>query len=199
MPSAFAAVSSPTNRPTGDSRISLLRSSLALYAAAPETGVSLRQISGLLASCGLISSPLGDQAFLAGDRFFQHISFLGCAPAIALRPEQSENFLRINISCSSRPLFFAAPRAYAPLCPHCRNAFSDGWKQAVESSDDGMLTCDGCGRSSPISQINFRRRACYSRAVIRISPVFESEAVPAPNLLALLASEFDVPFHYAYL
>ena len=175
------------------------RSSLVLYAASSELEVAPQRLINLLISCGLIDRPLGDQAFLAGDRFFQHITFLGCSPSIALLPEQGENFLRIDISCYAEPVLFAGSRAHTPLCRYCGKPYAEDWKERIQSAGDSMLRCAGCGRSKPIAQLNFRRRACYSRSIIRISPVFESEAMPSPQLLEALASAFDMPFRYAYL
>jgi hypothetical protein len=161
--------------------------------------VASQRLIALLVSNGLMGSPLSDAKFLAGDRFFQYVSFLGCSPSLSLLPEQGDDHLRIEISSLVRPVLSVAQRVHIPLCLHCGKPHTEGWQWRIGESIDGSLKCGSCDQSNRIEQLNFRRRACYSRNFIRISPVFESEAIPAPQLLQALQSEFDTPFQYAYL
>jgi len=177
----------------------LLRPSLVLYAALADHEVPAQSLVALLSSNGLIGRALSEHKFLAGDRFFQSISFLGCSPSIALQPQQGEVYLRIEISSFVRPVLFCAPRAHTPLCRHCGRPFLEDWPLRINQSTDGNMVCKSCDLPNRIEQLNFRRRACYSRSVVAFSPVFESEAVPSEQLMQALQSEFATPFRYAYI
>ena len=74
----------------------------------------------------------------------------------------------------------------------------DGWLSLISTADSGRIECVSCKQSNQISQLHFRKRACYTPLAIQIQPVFESEAVPDAGLLAALALAFGSEIKYAY-
>ena len=203
-------------------------SSLALYATSTDVEIDRAQLVGFLASRKLIGQPIREallpvseellaeegllggeglsanegvsmsESFLAGEDFFKAISFLGCSPAIALRPEDGPQFMRITVGVSAVPILFTHQRARPPLCMACKTPMHD-WKGTIRRSSENSIECEHCQQVNAIEQLHFRKRACFTRTVIRIQPVFESEAIPDSSLLFALADIFNVEFRYAYI
>lgn len=170
---------------------------LTLYPPATGASPDSTELAGLLAELGLIGAPCGPQTYLAGKRFFDHITFLGCSPRLALRPEAGDDHLRIELFALATPRLFASANAHTPLCPECRQALAD-WRTVIAQSKNGQMNCGHCGAVIPIDVLNFRRRACYARTLVRISPVFESEAIPTETLLDSIEDRLAMRLRYAY-
>ena len=151
-----------------------------------------------LRSIGLIGEPCGAACYLSGPRFFNHITFLGCAPSLILDPAEGEDYLRLEIPALSKPILHAGSSSRAPLCPECRNPI-DNWKTQLAEAKHGKVSCATCSSSHPVARLNLRKRACYSDCIVRIRPVFESEAVPGNELLAGLERDLGAHFGYAYI
>jgi len=173
-------------------------SSLTLYTRDSSVGSIQIELIELLVSVGLIGDPIHATQFLAGPRFFKHITFLGCAPNISTLPEQGPQFIRITIPELTKHGLFFGSRAPAPLCGHCKHTF-DNWVEDIKHSENNGITCPQCHTSTPISHLNFRKKACYSQNIVRIEPIFESEALPANGLLDTLNKRFNAHFAYAYI
>lgn len=143
-----------------------------------------------------IDEALEDRRYLSGKQFLNQLSFLGCAPNIVFKPEQGEHFLRIDIPQLTAPTLFLGERTKPVICPQCKQIIDD-W--ASQLSQGRYATCPHCKAVSPPTQLNFRRKACFTQHIIRISPIFESEAVPNKTLLDQLKSRLDLQFYFAYL
>jgi hypothetical protein len=152
----------------------------------------------LIRSIELTGKPLGSFQFLAGNRFFSHITFLGCAPNIALQPEQGPHYIRISIPPLEKPVLLSGARAPAPLCTDCKQPL-ENWKSRIESAEGEVIHCHQCHASIPVADLNFRKCACFSRNIIRVEPVFESGAIPANGFLDTLSTTFNTSFKYAYI
>lgn len=74
----------------------------------------------------------------------------------------------------------------------------DDWLAAIDAASGSRIECARCKQQVDISRLHFRKRACYTRFVIQIQPVFESEAIPDAGLLAALEDTFGAEFKYAY-
>lgn len=173
------------------------KASLTLYVPDKTVYVDHGKLIQTLLSIELIGAQTGEYQFLAGNNFFNHIGFLGCSPNIPLTLEQDEHPLQVRIPSLNTPALFCGSRAWAPLCPECKHALQT-WKDSIENKIEAGIYCDRCHTLIPTENLNFRKRACYSRHVIHIEPVFESEAVPTPILLGVLADVFKTSFKYAY-
>lgn len=171
--------------------------SLTLYVEYGDRVPGHRRLIDTLSTLGLIGTELDSNVFLAGPGFFNRVSFLGCSPRLHLDPDNSDDFLHIQVPELLRPTVRAARSGGSPLCPDCRQPISD-WRNQAETLAGGKIRCVDCARSYPLAAINLRKRACVSQCIVNITPVYESEAVPSDGLLESLNSALDCRFAYAY-
>ncbi len=146
-----------------------------------------------LEAINFIGQPVAQETYLSGKDFFKYLSFLGCAPNLALNPDESEQYLRIVTPQLAQPKLFFSPRAKPPLCLPCKAPIED-WKTSIDQTNKGSIQCQHCSEKSNIDALNLRKRACYTQHLIQIMPVFESEAVPTESLF----SAFEKQLHYAF-
>lgn len=146
----------------------------------------------------MIGKPVDDFVFLTGERFIDFITFMGCAPRIPLSPDESEHYLRITVPVLDSARLFCAPSCRTPACDSCRAPITN-WKELLYPSMHGEFSCPACHAELHANTLNVGKRACYSRSVAQISPVFESEAIPSEHLLSALSEQLDTPFRYAFV
>ena len=151
-----------------------------------------------LRALGFIGEQLDERQYLTGDQFLHHICFVGCAPNIALEPAQGEHYLRVDIPHLDAPSLFTAPRTQPVHCPQCKAIIED-WAKQLNPAGVKDVVCPHCDSTSPARTLNFRKKACFTQQLIRISPVFESEAIPNKTLLASLTKLLGLRFQFAYL
>jgi hypothetical protein len=152
----------------------------------------------MLATSGLLGKHLDKNIFLPGEQFFNHITFMGCAPNIPLTPEQGENHIKIQIITLNSPILLADENSPTPLCSGCGTRLLL-WKKLIKRARSSQIRCDACHTHLAIQDINFRKRACYSQTAIGVGPVFESEAQPGEGLMNKLAETCNTRFSYAYI
>jgi hypothetical protein len=149
-----------------------------------------------LEEIGLIGAPYRkeENRFLAGDRFLQLITFLGCSPYLQLEPPPGggNNFCHVHLlGPSERPGFIYGSNTRPPRCPDCGQPFTE-WRTTVEhyrKCEDTSPICTGCGRRQNPMVWNWRRYAGFSRSFIDIPEVFPGEAVPVPALITALQGD----------
>lgn len=174
-------------------------SRLVLYPVDPHYAwESDTQVVAALRDLGLISDQLraddAGMSYLCGTNFLSLITFLGCAPDIALEPqENAREFCYIEL-----PLPAASPMAHyganvkSARCPSCQNPV-----QALTEVTE--ICCSRCGTPTLAWQLNWRRSACWARTVINLWNVYESEAVPGDPLLNRLANVSGVSWGFCYI
>lgn len=134
--------------------------------------------------------------FYVGERFIDHITFLGCSPAIALSPEDGEQFCFVCVNeLSDKPRLYYGSNTPAPHCRQCKETRED-WKLML---DDGDTFCTRCNMQERQQSLVWRKMAAISRLAIEIMHVYPHEAVPSPHLLEELAKVTNVEWAYAYL
>jgi len=167
---------------------------LSLFARDPDLAWPLERAETELRSIGLIGARLDANRFRAGDGFLELITFLGCAPRVPLEVAADGAFCHIELPpVSAHATLWSGDNLRPPRCPHCDSLL------IRESSDAAAWTCSGCGRSTPLRDINWRRRACYARSVVHVWNVHESEAVPTSGLLTALRDVSDGEWDYCYI
>ncbi|MEE9423323.1 MAG: hypothetical protein V3V50_09225 [Gammaproteobacteria bacterium] len=155
-----------------------------------------------LQSIGFIGEVLPEnfsQGFLIGDKFLTLATFMGCAPAINLRPDikhPDHEFCSIRLRLETEvPYLFVAEKYSVPRCPHCRAAV----KVDIENIPaETQMTCDQCSESTPLHALNWRRTAGYARCFIEITGVYPQEALPTEALLNVLQKYSDCEWRYFY-
>jgi hypothetical protein len=160
-----------------------------------------------LQDIGFLASPLEaapDTRYLAGDRFLQLITFLGCSPQIQLEPPEggSLDFCHVSLSGPSGMVRFVAGSMSAPpRCPRCRSK-NAAWEQMIEAWHRDRAgfrwTCPSCGAASEVSRLNWRQGAGFGRFFLEIQNIFPGEAVPGDELLRTLEASTDTPWVYFY-
>lgn len=142
-----------------------------------------------LSDTGLIGTPLPQPSngFLAGPRFLQRITFLGCSPNLPL-PGNSES---ARATCTVQLLGpYPAERLITdhncrpPRCHGCGHSFRE-WRDRITQAD-WQVDCPECKQAAEWPELNWRQTAGAARLFIAISQVFPGEAVPTGGLLETL-------------
>ncbi len=128
-----------------------------------------------------------------GSQFMQLLVFMGCAPNLNTDSEKSPNWVRIEIpKPTPTPQLHFGKQTKTPSCPQCTAPLAH-WQES------DVITCQTCNRSSTPADLNWRRSACYTRAPIIISPLFDGEAVPSDALEKLLLKAGGAEYGYCYV
>ena len=148
-----------------------------------------------LTRLGLIGTACED-GFRAGQRFLELVMFLGCSPQVSLDPPpagDSQPVCRLVLHSHSGVQFLSAKPRPAVRCPHCRlqAEVTEG------AAHDSPYIC-GCGRSSALSGLDWRRGAGFGRFFLEISGIYPHEAVPADKLLECLRHTAGTDWRYFY-
>jgi len=151
-----------------------------------------------LQDIGLIANELPDQrnAFYTGQRYLDHIAYMGCSPAIQFEASKnSHDFCHVIIHHYDRPqLLVSQEQTRAPHCPNCSKPIKN-WQDMLT---DDTINCSFCHTVSNIGELNWRKMAGYARVFIEITDIFPKEAIPQQTLLKLLNDACHTEWHYFY-
>ena len=165
--------------------------------AGPEGQVTtLHTAIQTLGDIGLIGAPYrkDENRFLAGDRFLQLITFMGCSPYLELEPPPGggDNFCHVQfLGPLEQTGFIYGSNTRPPRCPNCGRPCTE-WKSNIEhwwKHRDTPPACAGCGHPQNPMFWNWRRKAGSSRLFVSIPEVFPGEAVPVPDLITTLQGD----------
>ena len=153
-----------------------------------------------LADLGMTGPPLGEAGYyLVGDRFIDHVSFLGCSPDIRLEPHADERpgeagFLHVSLKNLAGELSHRHGRhPRPPLCPECR-------KPAPGVDDiSSPYRCRHCGAAVPPLDLVWRDGEVVLQDAIEFIGVHPREGVPTEHFLAELARSTNCRWRYLYL
>lgn len=162
--------------------------------------LAVKEVSALiepLSRIGFISEVLaGDQQadYLAGDRFTDLVTFLGCSPDICLSPEEGANycFIRLHPATTDYRLY-SGRNTKEPHCKQCRQPQPD-WRRVCDGD-----YCDQCGLTERIESFVWKKSAALARTAIEVMNVYPHEAVPSQYLLDSLSEVSRVEWVYAYV
>jgi len=187
---------------------------LVLFPRSIVARASAESISNLLREQGLINGGLQDSRYpefsghyLAGERFFDHISFVGCSPNINLAPpkdihEYGSEFCHVDVRSGDKVEFIGGDNVRPPSCPQCKTldkawqALLPRWAKAPEVF---TRQCAECGATKPLHMFNWRQRAGFAALSIHIWGVHEGEAVPNNTLMESLGELTRCTWDYLYL
>ncbi|MGD8575910.1 MAG: hypothetical protein PVG50_01870 [Thiohalophilus sp.] len=167
----------------------------------PATLIRALQQAGLV---GEALDYLPGERYRAGDAFLQHISFLGCSPAVEFEPagHGNEQFCHVGFLYGDRLEFRGGPQHVQVYCPHCRHletdwsAIIDGWHRDPESY---RYTCPQCGTQTRATELNWRKTGAFARIFIELFNIYPHEAVPTDGILKRLREETGVEWKYIYV
>lgn len=129
--------------------------------------------------------------FRTGPAFLEHLTFLGCAPAIELdapaaglaTAARSGRFCHIHLHQTTTPCV-RYRAGQVPRCRVCRGDFTP------ESLAQEPFVCPGCGQSAPAAGLNWRQAGGYARLFLEFWGIHTGEAVPGEQLLARLGGDW---------
>ena len=182
--------------------------SLLLYPQDPD--YQLADPAALVAAlqqAGLIGEPLTDlpgERYRAGDAFLQHISFLGCSPAVEFEPESpgSEQFCHVGIQYGEQLQFRGGPQQVQVHCRQCRHR-EPGWSGIIEGwradPEAHRYTCPECGADSHATELNWRKSGAFARVFVELFNIYPHEAVPTDGILKRLREATGVEWKYIYI
>lgn len=157
-----------------------------------------------LTALGLLGSHWRNDRYQVGERFLDLITFLGCAPSIELTPQPDINdfrfcHIRLPDPADTHRLIISrlAPPPRCPICKTARPAEAQGIKSLLANT---QLKCPSCGHIEGASQWVWRKKQSFqARYWIEILNIYESEAVPNPQLLDHLRQIDDVAWNSCYI
>ncbi len=138
--------------------------------------------------------------FFTGDKFLNHIAYMGCAPAIKFEadPDDEGNdadfcHIKIHRHKTSR-LICSQKQSTTPRCPHCKKPVRD-WQ---DDKTAATIKCNQCGTTSNIEDFDWRKMAGYAQLFIEITDIFPKEAIPQKILLDRLTDITNTEWKYFY-
>lgn len=138
-----------------------------------------------------------EDCFSPGSQFLSLVTFLGCSPRAVLDPGQAGDgqpacFVRLHYYPEVR--FLADTRSMRVRCPQCRTPLT-----AIDTNaHDALFTCADCAGTVPVSQLDWRQSAGFSRCFIEIGGIHPHEAVPSDRLLSRLREYSGTGWRYFY-
>ena len=138
-----------------------------------------------------------EYGFWPGKQFLSLVMFLGCSPHVALDPHEAgadQSVCRLLMHLYTDVKFLSARPRPAERCLHCRTRV----KIAEGVPHDSVYNCTHCGRSSVVSDLDWRQGAGFGRFFIEISGIYPHEAVPADKLLDTLRDNSGTQWRYFY-
>ena len=150
-----------------------------------------------LQKLGLAGEPLdkNENSFLVGEKFLDHISFMGCSPNIKLENENGDGkFTFISITTTENITALTSKHSFAPHCPHCKKP-EKNWRALLK---DNQIECSHCLQTSDAWLFNWRKSAGFGKCFIEIADIYPKEAIPQPLLLDLLEKGFGVSWGYFF-
>jgi len=164
------------------------------------------EITVPLQKLGLLGEPVIPEKmnhYLIGDQFLQHISFMGCSPAVEFEPASDnhiawDSFIFVYIPAPTQESVWLADKQMAkPACPACEKR-TTAWR-SVYFPDEGRINCKHCDTESSVCAWNWFDAGGCARQFICIVNVFPRESIPSDHFLQQLAKLTGTNWQYFYV
>lgn len=138
--------------------------------------------------------------FLLGERFFQLITFMGCAPAFKLEPSGpgDEQFCHISISIFPTPQFRFLRSERPARCPTCRKPGITAAEFEQQKMTEAHWCCPSCQQVIVLQELDWRKEAGLARCLLEVRDVYPHEGVPTDHLLQQLREFTAQEWSYFY-
>ncbi len=167
----------------------------------PESGALPENIQELVAATLSDMQFTGDAIddssvqFYVGTRFLDHMTFLGCSPAIALSPDEGDDYCFVKMgSLTEQYELIAGRNAVVPKCKQCDQK-KENWRALITDDD----FCSNCSNSDQASNLAWRRTAAMVRYCVEVMHIYPHEAIPSPEIMSRLESACGLPWRHAYI
>jgi hypothetical protein len=178
----------------------LSTASLLIYPQSLEWSDSKSNLIDQLRALGLAGDAIETGSYFAGERFLDHIAFMGCAPSIRFAPEaDNEKFTHLRIRRYDAITALIGAHAPAPGCPQCKKSFVYSDTQLKRLDNNSRWTCTYCQHAAAPWQYHWRKNAGFARVFIEITDIYPKEAIPQTSLLEDLHHCSDTEWQYCYL
>lgn len=142
----------------------------------------------------------------AGPAFLDHISFLGCSPAIELEaPAQlaeaaarAGRFCHLQLHEATKLPRLRIRPGQRPRCRQCRTDIEPEYLLSP-SSPPVALNCPGCRRQIEPERLNWRQSGAIARIFLDIWGIHSAEAVPSDLLLQQLGHTTGGRWDFFYI
>ena len=163
---------------------------LVLHPDAADPPLTVETVVAVLGELGVIGAPFdldGRVHYRTGTGFLDHLTFLGCAPSIALDAPASGiesaaragHFCHVHVTAAAPAPCVRHRTDQAPRCRHCRSDFTvDALAQPWN-----RLRCPGCGQLAAAGDLNWRQSGGCAHMFVDIWGIHTGEAVPGEQLL----------------
>lgn len=157
------------------------------------------QQAGFIAEQWQSPESVSGERYLIGESFLSLITFLGCAPAIELKPNlddpKSTEFCHIEIEqVRSDVEFIRGSEHLISRCPHCRQRHAN-WDVIPKSLS---YSCDKCKVETHLSKFDWKNTAGCGRFFISLHGIYPQEAIPTSSLLLTLEKISGTQWEYFY-
>ncbi len=162
------------------------------------------QLSQQLQTQGMLGESFlcqGERRYRLGERFYQWLTFMGCAPALRLEATgpDDEKFCHFRFSESPQAQFSYLRPEVRGRCPHCRKAGTTAAEVAADYfAQQRVWSCPHCHESCAPQDIQWKHEAGMSRAFIELLDVHPHEVAPTDSLLNELATLTGCDWQYFY-
>jgi ribosomal protein L37AE/L43A len=178
----------------------LSTASLLIYPQAPEWSDNKSVLMGSLRSLGLAGDAIDSDSHYAGERFLDHIAFMGCAPTIRFAPEaDNEKYTHIRIHQYNTITALIGAHAPTPGCPQCKKGFAYSASQLDRLDTNSLWICTSCQHAAAPWQYHWRKSAGFARVFIEVTDIYPKEAIPQQALLDALQQTSGTEWQYCYL
>ena len=141
-----------------------------------------------------------------GPAFLDHISFLGCSPAIELAaPAQDAEaaaragrFCHLHLHEATKLPRLRIRPGQRPRCRQCRTDIEPESLLSLNASSV-TLTCPGCRRQIEPERLNWRQSGAIARIFLDIWSIHIAEAVPTDLLLQQLGHTTGGRWDFFYI
>jgi hypothetical protein len=156
-------------------------------------------LTRLLSNLGLIGASLEGPAALrwrVGERFLDHVCFLGCSPSLELEPTaDGKPFCHVRLHLEQGPpRLVRGDLRRPPRCPTCRTP----QPEPPIGPKTPAWTCPTCGAELGPADLDWGRSAGVARSFVIVANVFPYEAVPSAELMQALADDTGIDWRYFY-
>ena len=173
----------------------------------PETFLSALRETGFMT--GTIDAQTDDDqidkkqadAFYTGERFLEHIAYMGCSPAVQFEAsDDSDSFCHVRLhQYDEAVLIVNRKQSRPPHCPRCNKPVrSFDIEHQGEQASPQQIRCESCHETSPTAEFNWRKMGGYARTFLEVTDIFPKEAIPQQSFLDKLDSITQTHWHYFY-